>query len=441
MRDRVVVKQQLHKMSGKTSFKDQAIRFIKSLSIGKYHTKLYHRGETYSSSVLGGIFTMVMIITLSIISFYLLDNALTESKKNYSLKQNGYPIKDQGLTLEIYQDSILNAHFMIFRKKTSQQNCSDIYLEVTTINSTSSIYPYNVARIYFEPLSGTYDQLCDLNEPNSQSNASLSFRDFIRSQASLPINYKQGQFNGQLTAPFEFRISNISDIQDISDIDIQFNTFDAFEGGLLKGERRIIYQPKSTGAFGSVDWVTLTFVLSKYRTTSSVLSSGFQEQFIIGTEFQLSNAQIFPYENQTSFEFTLIFAYQTATIMHYTRQPDNIFTVLSKIGGFLALFRVGQLFFTRHIHTFEKKLVQDLNKHREREVVNIESKLSALQCETQESLLFQRSGQCNQIDLTKIREIFSFENFIKMSKDIEELKASNQELRAEVERLQNTQTN
>jgi hypothetical protein len=90
------------------SCKKSLSNFLLYISVGKYHTKLYHRGGRTHSSLIGGLFNLALIITLSIAAFILLSNALNESTKRYTINQKALNLFTHTPTFEGFQDSLLD---------------------------------------------------------------------------------------------------------------------------------------------------------------------------------------------------------------------------------------------------------------------------------------------------------------------------------------------
>ena len=59
------------------TYKEKLIRFLLTISLGKYSPKLYHRGQAYASTWLSGILTVVLLTLVSIGSLSVLSQTLS----------------------------------------------------------------------------------------------------------------------------------------------------------------------------------------------------------------------------------------------------------------------------------------------------------------------------------------------------------------------------
>ena len=55
---------------------------MRLISLGKYETKLYHRGMDSQSSTLGGFLTLLCALTLAIYSYFLLSSVISRNYYN-----------------------------------------------------------------------------------------------------------------------------------------------------------------------------------------------------------------------------------------------------------------------------------------------------------------------------------------------------------------------
>ena len=85
-------------------------RAVASVSLGQYHTKLYHSGsKPMHSSVCGGVVSLLLVIPLVIYCSYLLFT--TFNRSTYLTYEDRYEIKRSDLVLRDLQDSLLNQTF------------------------------------------------------------------------------------------------------------------------------------------------------------------------------------------------------------------------------------------------------------------------------------------------------------------------------------------
>ena len=60
--------------------------FMRLISLGKYETKLYHRGMDSQSSTLGGLITILCGLSLAVYSYFLLSSVI--NRDFYNLDRN-----------------------------------------------------------------------------------------------------------------------------------------------------------------------------------------------------------------------------------------------------------------------------------------------------------------------------------------------------------------
>ena len=99
---------------------------VASLSLGQYHTKLYHSGsKAMHSSLCGGLLTLFLFVPLFVYSILLLYSTL--SKANYTSVESTQDIYRKVLTLANLTDSVFNQTFEVkYSQRPPDLACSSI---------------------------------------------------------------------------------------------------------------------------------------------------------------------------------------------------------------------------------------------------------------------------------------------------------------------------
>ncbi|TNV78103.1 hypothetical protein FGO68_gene12521 [Halteria grandinella] len=410
-------------MKSSTSVKTQAASLLKRLSIGKYHTKLYHKGETYSSSVIGGLFTLVMIVFMSGVAFYLLDNALSEDKKHYTIVQKPSNLLNNETKFHYFKDNLLNTCFQIFKASDSPQNCSDLQLSVVFQNRQKANTTQQTFR--FSPLSGIIENLCELNCVESKDQESQDFRVFMMGQLEQgAIDYEIDKES--MLIPLKFIFKNITQVESMGSLTLKFLNGNIFESGLYPQNRLINYRPLDCDTKKGQDFIQTSLAVMKYRSTESVFLTNFQETFIINSNFHTETLVCKREKIQETLDVEFSFSYNSPIMIEYVRTPDSIISVLSKIGGLLAVFKLSTFLFWWHMTSFEKKIASDLKL--QKKPMPIEENINTLMGESM-LITEQKTSQ-------SVKEIFSFEEYIRMREEIEKLTDINEKWARRFEKIE-----